>query len=150
MIKIIIFSDTYKHFENAIKEYEKRLWNLVEIIKLKPSKSKIESEIIRQETEILKEKLEKIKWYKILLYIEWNNISTQDLYKLIEKNKQNYHEIVFVIGWAYWVDFDKIKDFIDYKLSFSKMTFPHSMALLVLLEQIYRTIMIEKWSGYHH
>lgn len=150
MNKIIIFSDTYKHFENAIKEYEKRLWNAVEIIKLKPSKAKIESEIIKEETEILKEKLEKIKWYKILLYIEWNNISTEDLHKLIEKNKQNFPSIVFVIGGAYWVDFEKIKDLIDYKLSFSKMTFPHSMALLVLLEQIYRTTMIEKWSWYHH
>lgn len=150
MIKIIIFSDTYKHFENAIKEYEKRLGNTVEIIKLKPSKAKIESEIIKQETDVLKEKLEKIKWYKILLYIEGNNISTEDLHKLIEKNKQNYSDIIFIIGWAYWVDFDEIKDLVDYKLSFSKMTFPHSMALLILLEQIYRTTMIEKWSWYHH
>jgi len=150
MIRIIIFSDTYKHFEIAVKEYEKRLWNVIEIIKLKPSKSKVESKIIKEETENLKEKLEKIKWYKILLFIDWNNISTENLYKLIEKNKQIYSDIIFVIGWAYWVNFEKIKNLIDYKLSFSKMTFPHSMALLILLEQIYRITMMKKWSYYHH
>jgi len=150
MIRIIIFSDTYKHFEIAVKEYEKRLWNVIEIIKLKPSKSKVESKIIKEETENLKEKLEKIKWYKILLFIDWNNISTENLHKLIEKNKQIYSDIIFVIGWAYWVNFEKIKNLIDYKLSFSKMTFPHSMALLILLEQIYRITMMKKWSYYHH
>lgn len=150
MYRIILFSDSYKHFELAIKEYEKRLGKDIEIIKLKPSKRKTEFEIIDEETSILKEKLEKMKWYKILLFIEGNNISTENLHKLTEKNKQNYSDIIFVIGWAYGVNLEKIKDFIDYKLSFSPMTFPHSMAYLILLEQIYRIEMIKKWSWYHH
>lgn len=150
MIKIIIFSDSYKHFEKSIEEYEKRLWKTIELIKLKPSKKKEEREIIEEETNILKEKLEKEKWYKILLYITWENISTEKLFELVESKKQNFSNIIFVIWWAYGVDIKKLENLIDFKLSFSKMTFPHSMAYLILLEQIYRIEMIKKGSGYHH
>lgn len=150
MFKIVIFSDSFKHFEESIKEYEKRLWKDIEIIKLKPSKRKNISEIIDEETLILKEKLEKIKWYKILLYIQWENISTEKLYELVENKSQNFWNIVFIIGWAYWVNLKEIGSLIDYKLSFSDMTFPHNMAYLILLEQIYRLTTIKKWSWYHH
>lgn len=150
MLKIIIFSDSHKHFEKAIEEYEKRLWKSIELIKLKPSKKKEEREIIEEETNILQEKLEKEKWYKILLYITWENISTEKLFELVEAKKQNFPNIVFVVWWAYGVDLKKIENKIDFKLSFSKMTFPHSMAYLILLEQIYRIEMIKKGSGYHH
>jgi 23S rRNA pseudoU1915 N3-methylase RlmH len=61
MLKIIIFSDSFKHFEESIKEYEKRLSKEIEIIKLKPSKRKEAIDIISEETNILKEKLEKEK-----------------------------------------------------------------------------------------
>jgi len=61
MYKIIIFSDTFKHFEESIKEYEKRLGKDIEIMKLKPSKRKTKNEIIEEETSLLKEKLEKMK-----------------------------------------------------------------------------------------
>ena len=150
MIKIIIFSDTYKHFENPIKEYEKRLWKDLEIIKLKPSKKQDIKDIINEETQILYTKLNTLKWFKFLLYIDWKTLSTEELYEFIEVKKQNFSDIIFIIWWAYWVDFEKIKDLIDFKLSFSPMTFPHSMAYLILLEQIYRIIMIKKWSSYHH
>lgn len=150
MYKIIIFSDTFKHFEIAIKEYEKRLGKDIELIKLKPSKGKTSELIIEEETNILKEKLEKTKWFKILLFIEWNILSTEKLSQLVEKNKQNYSDIIFVIWWAYWVDIKKIDNLINFKLSFSPMTFPHSMAFLMLIEQIYRIEMIKKWSWYHH
>ncbi len=150
MYKIIIFSDTFKHFETWVKEYEKRLGKDIEIIKLKPSKCRTQELIIEEETNVLKEKLEKIKWYKILLFIEWNIISTEKFWELVEKAKQNYSDIVFIIWWAYGVDIKKIDSLINFKLSFSPMTFPHSMAFLILIEQIYRIEMIKKWSWYHH
>jgi len=61
MIKILIFSDSCKHFEEAIKEYEKRLSKNIEIIKLKPYKSTNINDIIQKETLLLKEKLSNIK-----------------------------------------------------------------------------------------
>lgn len=150
MYKIIIFSDSYKHFDKSIKEYEKRLKFDIEVIKLKPSKKNNISEIIDEETIILKEKLEKIKWYKILLHIEWKILSTQKLYELIEKKFLEFWNIVFVVWWAYWIDLNKIDKIIDFKLSISEMTFPHNMAYLILLEQIYRIINIKKWTWYNH
>lgn len=150
MIKIIIFSDSFKHFETSIKEYEKRLLREVEIIKLKPSKKKTEKEIIIEETNTLKEKLLKENGFKILLYINWDILSTEKLWEFIESKFQNFSDIIFIVWWAYWVDYEKIKENIDFKLSFSPMTFPHILAYLILLEQIYRILMIKKWSQYHH
>lgn len=150
MIKIIIFSDSFKHFETSIKEYEKRLWREVEIIKLKPSKKKTEKEIIIEETNTLKEKLLKENGFKILLYINWDILSTEKLWEFIESKFQHFSDIIFIVWWAYWVDYEKIKENIDFKLSFSPMTFPHILAYLILLEQIYRILMIKKWSQYHH
>ncbi len=150
MIKIYLFSDTHKHFSQAIEEYEKRLWKEIEIIKLKPSKRKEEKEITQEESHILKEKLSKEKWYKILLYITGKVISTESLFELVESKKQHFWDIIFVVWWAYGVDISQIDNLIDYKLSFSPMTFPHALAYLLLLEQIYRVAMIKKWSWYHH
>lgn len=150
MYKLIFFSDSYKHFDEAIKEYEKRLWKELEIVKLKPSKRKNQWEIIEEETDVLKEKLEKIKGYKILLYIDGKILSTHELHHLVEKNKQHFWDIIFIIWWAYGVNIEKISHLVDFKLSFSPMTFPHSLAYLMLLEQIYRIEMIKKWTGYHH
>lgn len=150
MYKIIIFSDSYKHFEEGIKEYEKRLGKDIEIIKLKPSKRKEISEIIEEETDLLKEKLEKVKWYKILMYITWKELSTEKLFELCEAKIQIYSNIIFIVGWAYWVNIEKLENLIDFKLSISQMTFPHNMAYLILLEQIYRLTTIKKWSWYHH
>lgn len=150
MYKIIIFWDTFQHFETAIKEYEKRLGKDIELIKLKPSKRKNIAEIVWEETLILKEKLKKTKGFKILLFIEGNIISTEKLLELVEKNKQTYSDIVFIIGGAYGVDISLLENEINYKLSFSPMTFPHAMSYQILLEQIYRIEMIKKGSGYHH
>lgn len=122
----------------------------MEILKLKPSKRKEEKEIIQEETLILKEKLQKEKWYKILLFITGKVISTESLYEMIEAKKQHFSDIVFIVWGAYGVDISQLEEIIDFKLSFSPMTFPHAMAYLILLEQIYRVWMIKKWSGYHH
>jgi len=149
MLKIIIFADSYKHFNKAIEEYEKRLWKNIEIIKLKPSKNKKINEIIKNETSILNKRLSSEKWFKILLDINWKNLSSEELNSLIEEKKHNFSNIIFIIWWAYWLDIEKL-DSINLKISFSKMTFPHSLIYLMLLEQIYRTIMIKKWSWYHH
>lgn len=150
MFKIIIFSDSFKHFEDAIKEYEKRLSREVEVIKLKPSKKQEVSQIISEETSLLKEKLEKIKWYKILLFINGKEFSSEDFCNLCEAKIQTHSDIVFIVWWAYGVDLEKIENLIDLKFSFSPMTFPHSMAYLILLEQIYRVLNIKKWTWYHH
>jgi len=146
MIKIVSFVDSYKHYDEPIKEFIKRLWKEVEIVKLKPVKN---WDIIEKETDIFKEYLNKENWFKIVLNPNWKNISTEDFYEFIESKKQNYKNIIFIIWWANWINYSKIKHLIDFELNFWKMVMPHILILLVLLEQIYRISMIKKWTSYH-
>lgn len=150
MIKIISFVDSFKHYEEPIKEFQKRLGKQISFIKLKPSKRKQSLEIIKEETLELQKYLEKLKGYKVLLYIDSKQLDTIEFSKLIEEKQSQYADIVFIIWWAYWVNYDLIKDKIDLKLSFGKMTFPHSQAIMMLFEQIYRVVCIKKWTKYHH
>ena len=150
MIKIISFVDSFKHYDEPIKEFQKRLWKQINFVKLKPSKRKESSEIVKEESIELNKVLEKTKWYKVLLYINSKQLDTIEFSKMIEEKQMQYSDIVFVIGWAYWVDFEMIKQNIDFKLSLSPMTFPHAQAIMMLFEQIYRSICIKKWVGYHH
>ena len=150
MIKIISFVDSFKHYEEPIKEFQKRLWKQVNFIKLKPSKRKESALIIDEETKDLVKVLEKEKWYKVLLFIDSKQLSTMDFYKLIEEKQMKYSNIVFIIWWAYWVNYELLKNKIDYKISLSPMTFPHAQAIMMLFEQIYRASCIKKWINYHH
>jgi len=61
MYKILIISDSNKHFDEAIGEYVKRLSKTCEIIKLKPIKNGSEKQIIEKETSEVIKKLEKLK-----------------------------------------------------------------------------------------
>lgn len=150
MIKIIAFVDSFKHYSEPIKEFQKRLWKKVDFLKLKPSRKKEISEIIAEETDILKKYLEKTKWFKILLFINWKTLDSVSFSEFIEEKQVQFSDLIFVIGWAYWVDFWKIKNLIDFCFSFSPMTFPHCQAILMIYEQIYRAETIKTGSSYHH
>lgn len=150
MIKILTICDSYKHFEEPVKEYKKRLWKKVEIIKLKPSKKDTIDEIIKEETRIIIDKLSNISAFKIVLSIEWKAFSTPEFMNFLEYKFQNNWEIVFVIGWPYWLNYIELKKYIDFEISFSPMTFPHIEALVILLEQLYRIDTIKMKKNYHY
>lgn len=150
MIKIITICDSYKHFWEAIKEYEKRLWKKVEIIKLKPSRKDSTEEIIREETGFVKNYLEKDNSYKIVLSINWKTFSTTSFLELIEKKEQTFPSILFIIWWPFWLNYKELKSHIDLEFSLSQMTFPHIEALLIILEQLYRVDTIRQGKSYHY
>ena len=149
MIKILTLVDSFKHFETAIKEYEKRLGKECEIIKLKPEKNGSDEQIISKETDVLIQKLVKENWIKIVLNPNGKNFSTEEFYNFIEEKKQIHKNIIFVIWWALWIDYKKLKSHIDIEMNLWKMVLPHSLAILVIIEQIYRIWMIKKWTSYH-
>ncbi len=149
MHKIIIFSDSNKHFEIPILEYKKRLWKNIEIIKIKPQKNWTDLQIIEKETNELIKKLEKISEFKIILNPTWKSLNTKNFFQLIEEKKQNNWNIIFIIGGAFGLDYQKLQNYIDFSLNLWEMTMPHSLALLVLLEQIYRIEMIKKGTSYN-
>ena len=68
---------------------------------------------------------------------------------MIQKQKNRGKKIIFAIGGAHGLDYSALKDSIDEELSLGKMTLPHSLALTILLEQVYRCSEIEKGSKYH-
>lgn len=150
MIKIISFVDSFKHYDTPIQEFIKRLGRDVNFVKLKPSKRKESHEIVSEESKELAKVLEKTKWYKVLLYIDSEQMDTLKFAKLIEEKQMLFSDIVFIIGWAYGVDYTLIQKDIDMKISLSPMTFPHAQAIMMLLEQIYRASCIKKWIRYHH
>jgi 23S rRNA (pseudouridine1915-N3)-methyltransferase len=149
MIRIIAVWDDFHHFSSGIEEYKKRLPD-VELKLVKSEKSTDSKQIVRKETDRLIEILAKEKWAIIYLDIIGKTYSTEQFYEYTEKLTMQYSKITFLIGGAYWVDMERLQPYCTGTLSLSPLTFPHGMALLILLEQIYRISMIKKWSGYHH
>ena len=88
------------------------------------------------------------KSYIITLEIEGKELSSIELSNLIDNSINNYTDITFIIGGSYGLD-DSIKELSNYKLSFSKMTFPHQLFRLLFLEQLYRSFKILNNEQYH-
>ena len=141
-----------KYFLDGINEYKKRLsrfsdFNIIEIEE-ENFKNPTPSEI-----EIIKEKeaqkiLPNIKGKTIVMAIEGKKISSEKLASLILDCQNLSSTITFIIGGSYGLS-DKVKDKADIKLSFSDMTFPHTLFRLMLTEQIYRAFTIINGVSYH-
>ena len=89
------------------------------------------------------------KDYNIALCIEGKMLDSEELAEMIESVPlQGYSSIGFVIGGSDGIP-EKIKAMCKYRLSFSKMTFPHQLMRVILLEQIYRAFTIINNGKYH-
>ena len=75
-------------------------------------------------------------------------LSSEDLSKKIDTLSMSHDTITFIIGGSFGVS-DYIKSRVDYSFSFSKMTFPHQLFRVMLLEQIYRAATISHHITYH-
>lgn len=84
----------------------------------------------------------------IPLCIEGKEYSSPDFSQLIEKTAFGASHICFIIGGSFGLS-DEVKALAPHKLSFGKMTLPHQLARMVLLEQIYRAFSILNNSKYH-
>lgn len=143
MIKIICVGKLKEQYlKDACLEYIKRIkkYNNVELIELKDSNIKIEKD------EILKH-IDK-KDYIITLQIEGDSLTSLELANKIDKIFINNPNITFIIGGSDGLD-DEIKKLSNYSLSFSKLTFPHQLFRVMLLEQIYRSFKILNNETYH-
>lgn len=86
--------------------------------------------------------------YVITLEIDGNNLSSVELAEKIDKTFISNSNITFIIGGSYGLS-DNIKKRSDYKLSFSRMTFPHGLFRMIFLEQLYRSFKILNNETYH-
>ncbi|MBR2614389.1 MAG: 23S rRNA (pseudouridine(1915)-N(3))-methyltransferase RlmH [Clostridia bacterium] len=140
------------YFKKAVEEYLKRLTRFAEVKVVELDEVTFSKEDGLAET-ILKKEEEKIlpllKGQVICLAIEGKQFSSEEFSNYFVKAKsEGVSEMTFVIGSSYGLS-KEIKKRAKLLLSFSKMTFPHQMFRVILLEQIYRAFMIENGSSYH-
>ena len=150
MIKIICVGKIKeKFFKEALEEYTKRLskYTRLQIIEVEDINLDNEELIKQKEKELILKHIEK-KDYIITLEIEGKELSSIELSKKIEELETINPNITFIIGGSYGID-NEIKNMSNYKLSFSKLTFPHQLFRVILLEQIYRAYKIKNNESYH-
>ena len=136
-----------KFFVDAIKEYCKRISKYTKLEIIEVADEALESVAMKKEGERILSKI-KDNDYVITLEIEGNSLSSLEFAKKIDNNFNSNKNLTFVIGGSYGLD-DFVKSRSDYKLSFSKFTFPHQMFRVLLLEQIYRAYKINNNENYH-
>ena len=137
-----------KFWIDAINEYKKRLSRFcrLEIIELEEQNKFDNIEKIKAvEGE---EILSKLEGKNILLDINGKNISSEEFAEKIEDLSMQSSTITFVIGGSYGVS-EQVELQIKDKVSFGRATFPHNLARVILLEQVYRSFMINSNSKYH-
>ena len=145
-----------KYWTDAIAEYRKRLsafckFNVVELDEEKaqgnPNAAQISS-ILSAEGKRILAKLSNSS-YVIAMCIEGKQLSSPELAdRLADVALSGKSNVDFIIGGS-WGLSDKVKARADFKLSISKMTFPHQMARVILSEQIYRAFEIQTNGKYH-
>ena len=145
-----------KYLRDAIAEYSKRLsrYCKLEIIevadeKTKENASEAENDLIRKKEGERLLKHIKDSDYCITLEIDGKMLTSEGLSKEIDRlGLAGKSSLVFVIGGSIGLDTAVLKRS-DYALSFSKMTFPHQLMRVILLEQIYRSYRIMRGEPYH-
>lgn len=145
-----------KFYSQAIEEYSKRLSKYCKLEIKEAADEKTPDSASDTVNRMIKEKegdrlLSFIKddSYVIALAIDGKMLDSVELSENIDNLMlSGKSDIVFVIGGSLGLD-KRVLDRADYKLSFSKMTFPHQLMRVILLEQIYRSFRIMKNEPYH-
>ena len=149
MIKIITVGKIKeKYYTDAVNEYIKRLskYTKIDLIEVKDEDYDISKTLLTEKNSIMKYINDKD--YIITLEIEGEELDSVSFAKKINDIQNNYSNITFIIGGSYGLH-DDIKNMSNYKLSFSKMTFPHQLFRVILLEQLYRSYKINNNETYH-
>ena len=140
------------YFKGASAEYEKRLsafckLNIIELTPVRlsqnPSAAEIKAALLK-EAELISAKTPKS--FKIALCLEGENFSSEDFSCRLFKTDSR--EISFIIGSSEGLA-ESVKQSADLRLSLSKMTLPHRLARIILLEQLYRAFSIRGNGKYH-
>lgn len=145
MIKIICFGKLKENYlVNAVNDYYERVnkYHKISILELKDSEN-----IIDEEKELLKI-IQNDKSYKFLLDIKGEEVSSIEFSTLINDKLTHFSSITFIIGSSNGVS-ENIRNFVNQRISFGKITMPHGLFRAVLLEQIYRSFKILNNESYH-
>ena len=145
-----------KFYLSAVEEYEKRLkgyckFQIIELPEYRlpenPSPAEITSGL-EKEAESIIAKIPKGSWFCVLTP-EGKLLSSEALAeKLASVKLSGKNSAVFLIGSSFGIA-PRVKELADFKLSMSPMTFPHHLARVMVLEQLYRAEAIQAGSKYH-
>ena len=145
-----------KFYEAASEEYRKRLggyckFNLIELSEMRlpdaPSQAEISAALDKEAAQIL-ERIPRNAWFCVFTP-EGKLLSSEQLAdKLSSVKLSGKSSACFLIGSSFGMS-DTIKTKADFKLSMSPMTFPHHLARVMVLEQLYRSEAIQAGSKYH-
>lgn len=145
-----------KYWRDAVAEYSKRLsrYMKLEIIELADEKAP-ETMSHAQEAEVKEKEGQRIlrnvrdDAFAVVLAVEGKQLSSEELAEFMEKKGiSGVSHIQFIIGGSLGLS-PAVMQRADFALSFSKMTFPHQMMRVILLEQIYRAERIQRNEPYH-
>ncbi|MEJ8552776.1 23S rRNA (pseudouridine(1915)-N(3))-methyltransferase RlmH [Tepidibacter sp. Z1-5] len=145
-----------KYLKLGIDEFSKRLTKYCKLDIVELNDEKAPENLSEKEMLMIKDKegkkiLSHVKdtTYAIALAIDGKNLSSEDLAnKLNNLSIMGKSNVTFIIGGSLGLS-DEVLKRADFKLSFSKMTFPHQLMRLILLEQVYRSFRIIKGEPYH-
>lgn len=143
------------YLKNAIEEYSKRLSKYCKLEITELPDEKIPEKVSYKTCEIIKEKeytniANHIKKdsYIICLDLKGKELSSEKFSEQLNNISLTSSHITFIIGGSLGLN-DKILSLCDYKICFSKMTFPHQLIRVFLLEQIFRAFKISNNETYH-
>lgn len=149
MIKIICVGKIKENYlKEAILEYKKRIskYTNIEIIELDDYSYDDKKTLLTEHNNILK--VMNKSDYNILLDIGGNQMDSISFAKKISDTLIINSNITFIIGGSLGV-LDELRNIVNFRLSFSRMTFPHQLFRVLLLEQIYRAYKINNNEEYH-
>ena len=143
------------YLRDAAAEYEKRLGAFCkfEMIQLKeerlsddPSQNEINTALERESEKIFAQIPPRA--YVVAMCVEGKELSSPELADKLDEVANRTSDVCFIIGSSFGLS-DAVKKRADLRLSVSKLTFPHQLMRVVLLEAVYRAFNIQKGTKYH-
>ena len=143
------------YLRDAAAEYEKRLGAFCrfELVQLKeerlsddPSESEIKNALSKESEKILA--LIPARAYVVAMCVEGKQLTSPELAEKLEEISARTSDVCFIIGSSFGLS-DAVKQRADLRLSVSKLTFPHQLMRVILLETVYRAFNIQKGTRYH-
>lgn len=156
-VKLICVGKMRERFYiDAFAEYQKRLQSLCRLelvepteqrLPENPSEAEISAALEKEGQEILR--AIPADTYVVALCVEGRQMPSEGMAQLIrERENSGKPKLCFVIGGSFGLS-DSVKSRADRRLSMSQMTFPHHLARVMLIEQLYRGFKINEGSRYH-
>ncbi len=143
------------YLREASAEYTKRLGGFCRLTEANlkeeklpdnPSGTEISNALQKEGERILAEIPKKA--YKIALCVEGKQLSSEELAQKLDAVSTTHGELCLIIGSSHGLD-DSVKNVCDMRLSASRLTFPHQLMRIILLEAVYRGFNILKGTHYH-